>query len=229
MSALAVARPGSSFQRMRYGLSWPAHENGRTNQPVRAGSVPEEEAERWWRPERAGHTVSDIMSCATRLLTAGFTGRAKGRRRGILTLPEWNVLKALTLDFWWRKTGKLDPSYSQLCEKTGHGRATIARALDRLEGLGFIERMRRSRIVREGDKVVEVRQTNNAYRLAVPERFRKLLGMRSPPPIPCDQHMRNVTAVLTIGEMIAEETGKPTLGSALANLGRNVSRAEFPD
>lgn len=229
MSAFATPRPGVRPQSIRFGFSWPEHQDGRTKQPVRAGSVPEEAAEGWWRPERAGHTVSDILGCANRLMTASFSGRDKGKRRGALTLPDFNVLKALVLDFWWRKTGKLDPSYSQLQEATGHGRATIARALDRLEALGFIERLRRSRIVREGDKVVEVRQFNNAYRLAVPERLRKLLGMRAPPPIPCDQHMRNTTAFIENDEAIAAETGRPTLGSALAFLGRASRQAEFPD
>lgn len=171
MSAVAMPRIGERM--MTSALPWPQKLDGRTYQPVRRNSVPEEEAKSFYLKERAGHTGRQILQAARRLMTDTFAGRKKGARRGALTLADYNILKFMIWECWDKRTGKLDPAYSQIQKGTGHARQTIARALDRLERLGFIDRMRRSRRVQLDDGTIEVRQTNNAYRVHLPERVRR--------------------------------------------------------
>lgn len=224
MSALVMPLTGGRM--MTSALPWPAKCDGRTNQPVRRNSVPEEMADDFYRKERAGHTGREILAAAKRLMTDSFAGRKKGARRGALTLPDYNILKFMIWDCWDKRNGKLDPSYSQIQEATGHAKATIARALDRLEALGFIERMRRLRKVKLDDGAVEVRQTNNAYRVSLPDGVRRMLKLPPPPPVPDDQVQRTVTAFIENDQHIADELRRPTLGSAVARLGALITKAE---
>ena len=127
MSALVMPLTGGRM--MTSALPWPAKCDGRTYQPVRRNSVPEEMADDFYRKERAGHTGREILAAAKRLMTDTFAGRKKGARRGALTLPDYNILKFMIWDCWDKRNGKLDPSYSQIQEATGHAKATIARAL----------------------------------------------------------------------------------------------------
>lgn len=223
MSALTMSVGG---RMMTTALAWPQKDNGRTYQPVRRGSVPEEEAKSFYQRERAGHTGREILRAAKRLMTDTFAGRKKGARRGALSLAEYNILKFMIWECWDKRTGKLDPSYSQIQKGTGHARQTISKALDRLEALGFIDRLRRSRRVQLADGKVEVQQTNNAYRVHLPERIRRWLKLGPPPPIPDDQLQRTQTAFIENDLHIAEETKKTSIGSALAKLGAAIDKAE---
>ncbi len=224
MSAVAMPRIGERM--MTSALPWPQKLDGRTYQPVRRNSVPEEEARSFYLKERAGHTGRQILQAARRLMTDTFAGRKKGARRGALTLADYNILKFMIWECWDKRTGKLDPAYGQIQKGTGHARQTISRALDRLERLGFIDRMRRSRRVQLDDGTIEVRQTNNAYRVHLPERVRRWLKLPPPPPLPDDQLQRDQTAFIENDQHIAEEMGQKTLGSVLARLGAAVEQAE---
>jgi hypothetical protein len=83
------------------------------------------------------------------------------------------------LDF---KTGRLDPSYQRLQARTGFARSTIAGALRKLKTHGFLDWMRRTRVVDvEGGRARQ--QTSNAYFFSmralhkrVRQRFADLLG-----------------------------------------------------
>jgi len=79
MSALLMSAGGKV---MTTALAWPQKDNGRTYQPVRRGSVPEDEAKSFYQRERAGHTGREILRAAKRLMTDTFAGRKKGARRG---------------------------------------------------------------------------------------------------------------------------------------------------
>lgn len=208
---------------MRGALPWPAKNNGRSGQPVRCRSRPEADADGWYLPARPGHTAAEIMKAARRLMHRTFAGRDKGKRRGALTLQDVAVLEYMAFDAWDWKTGKLDCAYSQICKATGVARATVAQALDRLEKLGLIERMRRFKRVEGDDGQIEVRQANNAYRLHLPPRIRALLGL-SPPPVPDDHYLDALARLTQSAEYEAAATGRSNLLSSLARMGRSVER-----
>lgn len=211
---------------LRSALRWPAKIDGRTAQPVRRKSRPEGDADGWYLPAGPGRTAAEIMKAARLLTFRSFAGRDRGRRRGALTLHDVAVLEYLAFDAWDWATGKLDCAYSQICKATGVARATVAQALDRLERLGLIERMRRFKRIEAADGAVEVQQTNNAYRLHLPPRIRAMLGLK-PPPAPDDLYLAAVNRQLQQGEYLAQESGRPNLMSALSALGREVERLEF--
>jgi hypothetical protein len=211
---------------MRSALAWPAKTLGRTHQPVRRKSRPESDADGWYLPASPGRTAAEIMKAARLLLHRSFAGRDKGRRRGALTVQDVAVLEYLAFDAWNWTTGKLDCAYSQICKATRLARATVAQALDRLEGLGLLERMRRFKRVEGEDGTTEVHQTNNAYRLQLPPRIRAMLGLK-PPPEPDDHYLARISGEIQNGEYEAELTGARNLYSALGALGRAVGRQEF--
>lgn len=211
---------------MRGALTWPSKVNGRTNQPVRRKSRPESDADGWYLPAGPGRTAAEIMKAARLLMHRSFAGRDKGRRRGALTIHDVAVLEYLAFDAWDWTTGKLDCAYSQICRATGIAKATVAQALDRLEQLGLLERMRRFKRIEGDDGEIEVHQANNAYRLQLPPRIRAMLGLR-PPPAPDDLYLAQVSGQIQNAEHEAELTGQRSLYSALGALGRAVERQEF--
>jgi DNA-binding transcriptional ArsR family regulator len=213
-------------QTMRGALPWPSKSFGRTNQPVRRKSRPESDADGWYLPQSAARSAAEIMKAARLLMHRSFAGRDKGRRRGALTIQDVAVLEYLAFDAWDWTSGRLDCAYSQICKATGVARATVAQALDRLEALGIIERMRRFKRIEGDDGEVEVHQTNNAYRLHLPPRIRALLGLK-PPPEPDDHYLARVNGQIENAEHEAQLTGKSSLMSALGFLGRQVGRQEF--
>lgn len=208
-------------------IPWPAHIEGRTHQPVRRKSRPESDANSWYLPASPGRTAAEIMKAARMLMHRSFAGRDKGKRRGALTLHDVTVLDYLAFTAWDWSSGKLDCAYSQICAATGIARATVAQALDRLERLGLIERMRRFKRIEGDDGSVEVHQANNAYRLQLPPRLRAMLGLRRPPPpVPDDHHLANIEGQLQNGLYEEQITGRPNLLGSLARIGAGVVRRQ---
>lgn len=213
---------------------WPAHVNGRTGQKVRRDSQPHDAAKGWFRPLKKV-TVTQIQRGAERLALRSMRARAKGKRAGELTLQDLNILEALLFRFMTWSTGECDPTYQQIQDVTGHARDTIATAIRRLCKLGILERMRRFNLVPDADgKGPQVHQAPNAYRFALPERLRVLLGLGgSDVPAPDDAvtaardgRLLNQSQQYAIEQQEAERTGKPNVASALARLESGVAQRE---
>lgn len=107
--------------------------------------------------------------------------KPKGKRNGALGYTGIKVLKAL-LEFIDYRSGRLDPSYLALCQRSKLCVSAVATALKRLVAHGFIELKRRYEETGKTDGGPPVRQITNAYRLMLPAVAAKML--RSPPPAP---------------------------------------------
>jgi DNA-binding transcriptional ArsR family regulator len=125
-------------------------------------------------------------------------GQKKGR--GAPLGPYTRDVLAALLELVDFPTGRLEPTYQKLMAMTGLAKSTISSALRRLRAHGFLDWVRRSRLVEKDDGVAR-EQTSNAYffdvgRLAkaVRLRFQSLLdrrertaaaaGKAAPPPRP---------------------------------------------
>ncbi|WP_082543633.1 helix-turn-helix domain-containing protein [Sphingomonas sp. Leaf339] len=131
--------------------------------------------------------------------------------------------------------GRVYPSYDYLAEATKLGRATIARALHILEGIGFIVRQRRFKRVEGEGPGPRYKQTSNAYRPALPKSVMAYLPrwMR-PAPVPDDQIQREADRIEETKTMLASlscrdlarATVSGTLGKMLARLGARIDGLE---
>jgi hypothetical protein len=129
--------------------------------------------------------------------------------------------------------GRVFPSYDRIAERTGLGRATVARAVACLEALGFLERRRRFVRVEGEGPGPRLRQTSNAYRPALPARLMRLIARR-PAPVPADAQARaddhrdegeRMLAMLPARELAGVLVQGP-LGHALARLGATLDARE---
>lgn len=204
---------------------WPQHVGGRTHQPVRRDSHPHAAGEAFYRPLRKA-TVVHIMRGAERLAFRTMRTRAKGARRGELTLQDLNILEVLLFRFMTWSTGHCDPTYEQIAEVTGHARDTISKAIGRLAKAGILERLRRFQLLPDVEgQGPRVHQAPNAYRFSLPAKLRALLGLGgAEAPIPDDAAIATRDAWLSNSQQEAEWTGKSNLGSALNKLGQGVQR-----
>lgn len=100
--------------------------------------------------------------------------------------------------------GEVYPSYDQIAEKSGRGRASVARAIKLLEALGFLVKVRRFKKVDGEGPGPRYEQTSNAYRLSLPEFAARLFpARRSPAPVPDDTAWREVDRVEMVAHMLA--------------------------
>jgi DNA-binding MarR family transcriptional regulator len=101
--------------------------------------------------------------------------REPGKHGGCLKRTGLQVLRILLFHFHNVHNGRCDPSLDTIAKAAGMARSTVAKALNRLEAAGIIERIRRVRWVRrDGRKRCE--QWSNAYLLNVPKQYRKEEG-----------------------------------------------------
>jgi hypothetical protein len=110
-----------------------------------------------------------------------------GGRNGVLGYVGLAVLRALVLRFQRARDGMCCPSYTELQAVTGLCRASIARALKRLEAAGILRITRR--LVRElvdggGFPLTVTRQASNLYAVHEPAAGADRLPVRSPAPRP---------------------------------------------
>lgn len=129
--------------------------------------------------------------------------------------------------------GRVYPSYDHLAEATGMGRATVARALTVLEGIGFLVRQRRFRRVGSEGGTARYAQTSNVYRALMPASVEAYLPrwMR-PAPLPDDEAQHQAERAETMRDMLgtlscrdlAEVTVSGPLGKVLARLGATLDR-----
>jgi len=137
----------------------------------------------FWRPFDKTET-GRLLQAAERY---DFQSRPKGRRAGILGHVGLEVLRELLrlVDY---KTGRLEPTIETLAERLKRSRASIWRALKALRFAGFVDWIRRYVPTGETGFGVQVKQTSNAYRLALPKVAERLLGpiFGRRPPVPAD-------------------------------------------
>lgn len=185
----------------------------------------------FWR-RTAYQEVRRIVLAARRYELAG---RVQGRRNGPLGHVALEVLDLLS-NLMDRRTGRLEPSVAFLMERLRRSRDAVVRALGALQAHGFLDRLRRYEPTGREGRGPQIRQTSNAYRLVMPPRALRLLGIRGQPvPLPDDldhaqeaqRHEREAyRASLPLDEFAALVVEDDRLGSLLAELGRRVQERE---
>ncbi len=116
-----------------------------------------------WRPINGGSKLAGLRwrDCMLKLCREyDLVGKQKGRM-GPLGPHTRDVFAAMLelVDF---ASGRLEPSYAKLMSMTGYAKSTISSALRRLRAHGFLDWVRRSRLVDTDDGVAR-EQTSNAF------------------------------------------------------------------
>lgn len=172
-----------------------------TGAPVLRDSVEEGTFEHlFFTPPAKGET-DRLLRAARRILDAGRQLRREARCDGRVLTPAEQRLTTLTaasvrvfeeiLTLARLNRGRVFPSYDYLADATSLGRATVARALKILEGIGFLVRQRRFKKVEGDGPGPRYAQTSNVYRAFLPDSVTRYLPrwMR-PAPLPDDAVQR---------------------------------------
>jgi hypothetical protein len=185
----------------------------------------------FWR-RTAREDLRRIVLAAKRYELAG---RLQGRRNGPLGHVGLEVLNLLA-NLMDRRTGRLEPSVAYLMKRLRRSRDAVVRALGALRAHGFLDWLRRYEPTGREGRGPQIRQTSNAYRLVMPSRALRLLGIQGQPvPLPDDvahaqkaqRHEREAyKASLPLDEFAALVVDDDRLGSLLAQLGRRVQERE---
>jgi hypothetical protein len=184
----------------------------------------------WRRTDR--REVRRVVLAARRY---DLTGRVAGRRNGPLGHVGVEVLELLAnvVSF---KTGRLEPSVAWLMDRLKRSKDAVVRALHALRQHGFLDWLRRYEPTGREGRGPQIRQTSNAYRLSIPPRALRLLGIHGQDaPLPEDfTHEREARAIeiaamkagLSLEELAVVEVDDGPLARALAGLGRLVQERE---
>ncbi len=156
----------------------------RTHAPIRRHSKPAGQCEATiWR----GTTRRDTRQIVLAARRYEIAMKPPGKRTGPLGAVALEVLELLAnlVDY---RTGRLEPSLDTMMRKLRRSRDAVVRALKALRDHGFVDWLRRFVPTdNEGSKGPQVRQTSNAYRLAMPAKARACLGRYGEaPPLPED-------------------------------------------
>lgn len=188
---------------------------------------------RIWRPTNR-QEVQKVLLAAKRY---ELTERQKGARTGPLGSVAIEVLEFFVnlVDF---RTGRLEPSLNTIMGKVRRSRDAVVRALKALRVHGFLDWMRRYEPTGKEGRGPKVQQASNAYRLSLPEKAIRLLGLlgKAPPPPDDHGHARQVRAAeldayrkaLPLDELALFEAGDNPLGCALAALGKAIQNVSPP-
>lgn len=185
----------------------------------------------WRRTDR--REVRRILLGARRF---DVVGRAPGKRNGPLGHVALEVLDLLAnvVDY---RSGRLDPAVTFLMERLRRSRDAVVRALAALRTHGFLDWLRRYEPTGHEGRGPQVRQVSNAYRLSLPPRAARLLGLHGQDaPLPDDvvqelagrrQDLLVQKASLSLDEFAVLEVDDGPLGRLLAELGRRVQEREY--
>ena len=202
----ALAQLGRSRPRSRSGAPHP------TGAPVLRDSVEAGTFEHVFFTTPAKGEPDRLLRAARRILDAGRQLRSEARRDGRELTPAERLLTTLTsasvrvfeeiLTLARLNKGRVFPSYDYLADATSLGRATVARALRILEGIGFLVRQRRFKRVEGDGPGPRYAQTSNAYRAFLPKIVQAYLPrwMR-PAPIPDDELQRETDRIEDVEQM----------------------------
>lgn len=194
VGALGAHLPGTKARAPRKSRSGAPHPTGA---PVLRDSVEEGTFEHLFFTAPAKGETDRLLRAARRLLDAGRQLRREARCDGRVLTPAEQRLTTLTaasvrvfeeiLTLARLNKGRVFPSYDYLADATSLGRATVARALRILEGIGFLVRQRRFKKVEGDGPGPRYAQTSNVYRTFLPDMVARYLPrwMR-PAPLPDD-------------------------------------------
>lgn len=178
----ATHLPGSRKAARRSGRSGAPYPTGA---PVLRDSVEEGTVEHLFFVPPAKGETDRLLRAARRLLDAGRQLRREVRSDGRLLTPMEMRITTLTaasvrvleeiLTLSRLNRGRVFPSYDHLAAATSLGRATVARALRILEGIGLLVRQRRFKRVPGDGPGPRYAQTSNIYRAFLPEGLARYL------------------------------------------------------
>lgn len=207
-------------------------DRGRGRVPVRRQSrlMGRCEGTFWQRTDR--RAVRRVLLAAKRyeLVTRG-----AGRRNGALGHVALEVLELMAnlVDY---RTGRLEPAIDTLAAKLRRARSAVIAALAALRTHGFLDWLRRYEPTGREGRGPQVRQVSNAYRLALPPRALRLLGLQGQDaPLPDDvaqeqqerrEGLAAIRAALPLDELAVLEVDDGPLGRVLAEFGHRIQQRE---
>ncbi|HEX8553559.1 MAG TPA: helix-turn-helix domain-containing protein [Sphingomonas sp.] len=220
---------------------------GGIDRPVRRGSVEAGSFEGGFFAAPAPGACDAMLRAARQALDAGRRLKRLARTEGRVLSASERAIASLTAGavrvfeelcaLARLNRGRVYPSYDRLAAATALGRATVARALDLLEGAGFLARQRRFIRVEGEGAGPRYAQTSNAYRPQMPSGLaaklaRVLPRWQIPAPLPDDalEHAQAETASVTTMRAglscrdLAEAAIEGPLGRVLARLGHALDR-----
>lgn len=239
--ATAIGKVGGRTGSARKARSGARH---RTGAPVLRDSVEAGTFEHAFFVAPAKGETDRLLRAARRILDAGRQLRREERTGARTLTPAERLLTTLTaasvrvfeeiLTLSRLNKGRVYPSYDRLAEATSLGRATVARSLRILEGIGFLVRQRRFKRIEDAQGPgPRYEQTSNAYRAFLPRIALAYLPrwMRPAPPPDDAAHraeahaedMEHMVKSLTCRELAETHIGG-ALGKALARLGDALDR-----
>lgn len=174
----------------------------------------------FWRPTNR-RAVRRIVLGARRLELAT---RAPGRRNGVLGHVAIEVLDLLgnLVSF---KSGRLEPSLAYLMQRLRRSKDAVVRALAALRVHGFLDWLRRFERIDCDGPGPRVRQVSNAYRMVMPARALRLLGVSSQDaPLPHDT--RAERRDWSVEDLPLAVIKNDRLACLLGEMGRRVSECE---
>lgn len=184
----------------------------------------------WRRTDR--QEVRRVLLAARRYELAT---RPPGRRAGALGHVALELLELLG-NLVSYKTGRLDPAVTFLMDRLKRSRDAVVRALQALRAHGFLDWLRRYEPTECEGRGPQVRQVSNAYRMVLPPRAARLLGLQGEgAPLPDDmahaleerrRALAALKASLPLDELARLEVEDGPLGRLLGELGRLVEERE---
>ncbi|WP_448665231.1 helix-turn-helix domain-containing protein (plasmid) [Sphingomonas sp. CJ20] len=217
----------------------------RTGAPVRRDSVEAGSFEEAFFAVPAKGETDKLLRVARRALDAGRQLRREARAQARSLTASERLVASLTaaavrvyeeiLTLARLNRGRVYPSYDYLAEATSLGRATIARALQVLEQIGFLVRQRRFQRVAGDGPGPRYAQTSNAYRAMLPDCVLAYLPrwMR-PAPLPADAEWHAAEQAGAVAHMVAglscrdfaQAVAGGELGKVLARIGARIDARE---
>jgi len=214
------------------------------NEDLKAAKTPEEKDAVWkryaeakadFKPNRRQRRGSTLDPVKYRPLTREQRARLSflaekfdahtrdpGKHGGCLKRTGLQVLRILLFHFHNVHNGRCDPSLDTIAKAAGMARSTVAKALNRLEEAGIIERIRRARWIRLNGRKRCV-QWSNAYLLNVPTCFRKDEGDYAISGKSSESGNRPPT---TAADIKNPPPMPPDLAASLARLGNAIAARE---
>lgn len=132
--------------------------------------------------------------------------------------------------------GRVFPSYEMIAEWAVVSRATAHRALEALEAIGLLARLRRYIYTKEATVGARSEQTSNAYRMELPRMLRDLIEKRHrPAPLPDDEAYRQherladhamMLASLSRADYLRATTADAGLAAILISLEESIERRD---
>ena len=177
---------------------------GRASVPVRRHSQLVGREGTFWRPTDHA-TTREVLVAAERF---DRDGKQPGERNGPLGHVALEILR-LFHNLVSHRTGRLDPAQTTIARMIGRAKSAVVEALKKLRHHGFLDWLRRYEPT-GNETGPQVKQTSNAYRMAVPQKAKRYTKVAVP--LPDDEAQRQAEIAAEYKRMLDQLTNTEKAG-----------------